>query len=52
MGILEGGRMILAAHGVGGLYAGAEARMVWSAAFSAVGFGTFEFVKKQLGVQD
>lgn len=51
-GILSGGRRILAEHGLKGLYAGAEARMVWSAAFSAVGFGTFEFVKGKLGVGD
>ena len=51
-GIVKGGRRILASHGLRGLYAGAEARMVWSAAFSAVGFGTFEFVKGKLGVGD
>ena len=35
-----------------GLYAGAESRMMWSGAFSAIGFGTFEFVKQTLGVSD
>ena len=35
-----------------GLYAEAESRMMWSGAFSAIGFGTFEFVKQTLGVSD
>lgn len=35
-----------------GLYAGAGSRMVWSGAFSAIGFGTFELVKRRLGVSE
>jgi hypothetical protein len=33
-----------------GLYAGAGSRMMWSGAFGAIGFGTFEFAKDFLGV--
>jgi len=33
-----------------GLYAGAGSRVLWSGAFSAIGFGTFELVKGYLGV--
>ena len=33
-----------------GLYAGAGSRVLWSGAFSAIGFGTFEIVKGYLGV--
>ena len=33
-----------------GLYAGGGSRMMWSGAFSSIGFGTFEFVKGMLGV--
>eukprot|EP00536_Pseudo-nitzschia_multiseries_P007341 jgi/Psemu1/240156/estExt_Genewise1.C_1720043 len=33
-----------------GLYAGAGSRVLWSGAFSAIGFGTFELVKGCLGV--
>jgi len=33
-----------------GLYAGAGSRVLWSGAFSAIGFGTFELVKGHLGV--
>jgi len=36
--------------GYKGLYAGAGSRMLWSGAFSAIGFGTFEVVKGYLGV--
>jgi len=36
--------------GWGGLYAGAGSRVLWSGAFSAIGFGTFELVKGYLGV--
>jgi solute carrier family 25 S-adenosylmethionine transporter 26 len=35
-----------------GLYAGAGSRMMWSGAFSAIGFGTFESVKGMLGVAE
>lgn len=35
-----------------GLYAGAGSRVLWSGAFSAIGFGTFEIVKGYLGVAD
>lgn len=33
-----------------GLYAGAGSRVLWSGAFSAIGFSTFELVKGYLGV--
>jgi len=33
-----------------GLYAGAGSRVLWSGAFSAIGFATFEMVKGYLGV--
>lgn len=36
--------------GYKGLYAGAGSRVLWSGAFSAIGFGTFEMVKGYLGV--
>jgi len=35
-----------------GLYAGAGSRVLWSGAFSAIGFGTFEIVKGYLGVDN
>jgi hypothetical protein len=35
-----------------GMYAGAGSRMVWSGAFSAIGFGSFEAAKDFLGVSD
>jgi len=38
--------------GVRGLWTGAGSRMVFSGAFSAIGFGTFELVKDVLGVSD
>ena len=41
---------ILAEMGWRGLYVGAGSRMMWSGAFSAIGFGTFEIVKGALGV--
>ena len=41
---------ILAEMGWRGLYVGAGSRMMWSGAFSAIGFGTFEVVKGVLGV--
>jgi len=43
---------IASENGMKGLWAGARARMVWSGAFSAVGFGTFEAAKTLLGVKD
>jgi len=43
-------RHVLAEIGWKGLYAGAGSRMMWSGAFSAIGFGTFEVVKGVLGV--
>lgn len=36
--------------GWSGLYAGAGTRILWSAAFSAIGFGTFELAKGVMGV--
>jgi len=41
---------IIKRDGMGGLYAGARARMVWSSAFSAIGFGTFEACKSIFGM--
>mmetsp|Transcript_2845 Transcript_2845/g.7816 ORF Transcript_2845/g.7816 Transcript_2845/m.7816 type:complete len:421 (-) Transcript_2845:417-1679(-) len=41
---------VLQEVGWSGLYAGAGARVLWSGAFSAIGFGTFELVKGHLGV--
>ncbi|KAL3914648.1 MAG: hypothetical protein SGILL_006019 [Bacillariaceae sp.] len=43
---------VIKSTGVKGLYAGAGSRMLWSGAFSAIGFGTFEYVKGRLGVSD
>ena len=37
-------------EGLAGLYSGAGSRMFFSGAFSAIGFGTFEFAKGLLGV--
>jgi hypothetical protein len=34
------------------MYAGAGSRMLWSGAFAAIGFGSFEAVKGLLGVSD
>ena len=51
LGILGAGNYLVKNHGLGGLFAGAQARMVWSGAFSAVGFGTFELVKKAMGIE-
>jgi solute carrier family 25 (mitochondrial S-adenosylmethionine transporter), member 26 len=45
-------RHIVKSVGVKGLYAGAGSRMLWSGAFSAIGFGTFEVVKGYLGVKE
>jgi len=43
---------VLSEQGWAGLYAGAGSRMVWSGAFSAIGFGSFEAAKTWLGVSD
>lgn len=43
---------VLKETGWQGLYAGAGSRMVWSGAFSAIGFGTFEVTKRWLGVSE
>jgi len=50
LGLLKGFQLIYNQHGWTGLYAGAGARMLWSGAFSAIGFGTFEMAKQLLGV--
>lgn len=42
---------VLQQDGWSGLYAGAGSRMIWSGAFSAIGFGTFEWAKSMLGVE-
>jgi hypothetical protein len=49
LGLLKGFQLIYNQHGWTGLYAGAGARMLWSGAFSAIGFGTFELAKQMLG---
>lgn len=43
-------RDIVAAEGLGGLYAGVGARVVKSALFGAIGFAAFEEAKERLGV--
>jgi hypothetical protein len=43
---------VLNEQGWKGMYAGAGSRMVWSGAFSAIGFGSFEAAKNFLGVPD
>jgi hypothetical protein len=43
---------IVQEQGWKGMYAGARARMVWSGAFAAIGFGSFEAAKNLLGVPD
>lgn len=50
MSLIGNVKWILQENGMHGLYAGFRARMVWSGAFSAIGFGTFEAAKKVLGV--
>lgn len=53
LSVLQGIQYISKHHGIrNGLYAGARTRMIWSSAFSAIGFGTFEISKKILGVSD
>ena len=42
---------LLETEGWKALYAGAPSRMIWSGAFSAIGFGTFEAAKSALGVE-
>lgn len=42
---------VIAENGIMALYAGAGSRMLSSAAFSAIGFSTFEAVKRLLGVE-
>jgi solute carrier family 25 (mitochondrial S-adenosylmethionine transporter), member 26 len=41
---------VVTQHGVSALWSGAGSRMLSSAAFSAIGFGTFEGVRRWLGV--
>lgn len=41
---------IIAVDGMGGLFAGVQARVLMSALFGGVGFATFEACKKRLGV--
>lgn len=52
LGLINSVQWIVQKHGLQGLYAGARARMVWSGAFSAIGFGTFEAAKKFLDVNE
>ena len=41
---------IVVVDGIGGLFAGVQARVLMSALFGGVGFATFEACKKRLGV--
>ena len=41
---------VIKEEGIAGLYSGAGSRMIFSGAFSAIGFGTFEWAKGVLGV--
>ena len=41
---------IVVVDGIGGLFAGVQARVLMSALFGGVGFATFEACKKKLGV--
>lgn len=43
---------ILIEQGWKGFYLGAGSRMLWSGAFSSIGFGSFEAAKKWLGVSE
>jgi hypothetical protein len=52
LGVQNCFRHVIQEMGWKGLYAGAGSRMMWSGAFSAIGFGTFELVKDALGVSD
>lgn len=45
-------KFVLKEEGWAGLYAGAGSRILWSGAFSAIGFGSFEAAKTWLGVAD
>lgn len=49
LSILQCLRKVAATEGILGLYAGLQGRVIWSALFSAIGFGTFEFAKERLG---
>jgi len=51
LGLVASIQYLVRTEGIQALYAGAPARMIWSGAFSAIGFGTFEFAKTVLGVQ-
>lgn len=52
VGVRNGMMHIVKSVGVKRLYAGAGSRMLMCGAFSAIGFGTFEFVKGYLGVNE
>ena len=43
-------RSIVAREGLGGLFAGVQARVLMSALFGGVGFASFEACKRHLGV--
>lgn len=43
---------IVATEGMGGLFAGVQARVLMSALFGGVGFATFEACKRYLGVEN
>jgi Mitochondrial carrier protein len=44
-------RNIVAADGVSGLFVGVKARLLLSALFGGVGFASFEWFKRRLGVE-
>ena len=53
LSVLQGTQCMSNHSGVkNGLCAGAQTRMIWSFAFSTIGFGTFEISKKTLGVNN
>jgi Mitochondrial carrier protein len=43
-------KSIVAKEGLGGLFAGVQARVLMSALFGGVGFASFEACKRHLGV--
>jgi solute carrier family 25 S-adenosylmethionine transporter 26 len=49
-GFVQSLQYLMETEGLRALYAGAPSRMIWSGAFSAIGFGTFETAKTALGV--
>ena len=48
--VFQAMKSIVAIEGVGGLFAGVQARVLMSALFGGVGFASFEACKRHLGV--